>query len=194
MTLLLASSSPYRKRLLERLQIPFDTRSPEIDERARPGEHPMTLAARLAAEKAAAVAAAHPQATVIGCDQVASLDGEPLGKPGTAANAESQLRASSGRSVVFYTGLAVRAAGATPALVHVEPFTVHFRTLTNIEIADYVRREQPLDCAGSFKWESLGIALFTALEGEDPTSLEGLPLIALVRMLGELGLPVLRLR
>ena len=192
MNLLLASSSPYRKRLLARLQIPFETRSPEIDEMPRAHEHPMTLAARLAAEKAAAIAGTHPGATVIGSDQVASLDGVPLGKPGNAANARSQLRASSGRSVVFYTGLAVQPANGAPALVHVEPFTVHFRALTDTQIADYVHREQPLDCAGSFKWESLGIALFTSLQGEDPTSLEGLPLISLVRMLGEVGVPVLR--
>ena len=192
MPLILASSSPYRQRLLSRLGQPFEARSPGVDETAQDGESPDALALRLAAAKAAAIASAQPDAVVIGSDQVASLGGRALGKPGAAARAIEQLQACSGRSVTFYTGLALRVPGETAPRVHLEPFTVYFRKLRDAEIRDYVNREQPLDCAGSFKWEALGIALFDRMEGDDPTSLEGLPLIALTQMLGEAGYPVLR--
>lgn len=189
MDLILASTSPYRQRLLERLQIPFHCRAPETDETPLPGEAPAPLAARLAHAKAAAVAARHPGALVIGSDQVASLEGALLGKPGSHGPAVAQLEACSGRTLHFYTAVCLRGPGID--LTHTEPFTVDFRTLDRAEIESYLQRDTPYDCAGSFKWESLGIALFERLTGNDPTALEGLPLIALCRLLKECGYPVL---
>ncbi len=186
MTLILASSSPYRRRLLQRLQLPFDSVAPDLAETPLPGEDGATLAARLAREKAAAVQALHPDAVVIGSDQVPCLDADLLDKPGNADRAHHQLSLCSGRQVVFHTGLCVMAPGQAP-LCEVVPFSVHFRALDDSEIEQYLLRDEPYDCAGSFKWESLGIALFERLEGSDPTALEGLPLIALCSMLRKRG-------
>ncbi|WP_336366849.1 Maf family protein [Marinobacter sp. C2H3] len=183
--LVLASSSPYRKALLERLGLPFDCASPDIDETPLPGERPDILATRLACTKAAALADRYPDAWIIGSDQVAALpDGTLLGKPGSHERARAQLAASQGGQVTFHTGLCLLEARPDGRrLTHCEPFTAHFRTLTDQEIDRYLRREQPYDCAGSFKMEGLGIALFERLEGRDPNSLIGLPVIALIDML-----------
>lgn len=190
--LILASTSRYRKGLLERLGLAFDSADPGIDERALPGEAPAGTAARLAALKARAVAARFPQALVIGADQVASCDGAILDKPGTHANALRQLGAMSGRSARFDTALALLDARSGAEQLRVVPCLVHFRRLGAAEIEDYLRREQPYDCAGSAKAEGLGIALIARIEGEDPTALIGLPLIALTAMLAQAGMPVLR--
>ena len=191
MDLILASTSPYRKRLLERLQIPFDCRAPDTDETPRPGEAPDALAHRLALAKAGSVATSDPTALVIGSDQVASIDGSCIGKPDDHAAAKAQLKASSGNRVDFYTGIAVvcRETGHSDSLV--VPFSVQFRELSDIEIENYLLKEQPYDCAGSFKCEGLGIALFERMIGDDPTALEGLPLIALSRLLSKAGMPVI---
>ncbi len=192
--LLLASSSPYRRELLQRLGLPFTCASPDIDESAQPGECAEGLAIRLAAEKAQALAPTHPGHWIIGSDQVACLpDGTILNKPGNHEAAIRQLTRSSGQQVSFLTGLALINADTGVALTHCEPFQVHFRTLEGAEIERYLEREQPYDCAGSFKMEGLGIALFNSLEGRDPNSLVGLPLIALIDMLRAWGLnPLLR--
>jgi len=186
MKLILASGSPYRKALLERLQLPFECRAPNVDEIPLPGEAAADLSQRLASLKARAVAATCPDALVIGSDQVACLDGETLGKPGDHRSAFEQLRKSSGRCVEFHTGLCIIAPDGRNRCTNV-PFRVYFRELEDTEIEAYLTLEQPYDCAGSFKWEGLGISLFARLEGDDPTSLEGLPLIALCGMLRELG-------
>lgn len=186
--LILGSTSRYRRELLERLRIPFEVRSPDIDESPLPGEAPAALASRLALAKAHAVAARHPGAVVIGSDQVADLDGQPVGKPGSHERAVEQLRAMSGRSVVFQTAVAVvrRDSGfAGSALV---PVTVRFRSLGEAEIERYLRIEQPYDCAGSAKSETLGIALLEAIESNDPTALVGLPLIKTCELLRAAGL------
>jgi len=186
--LVLASTSSYRQALLQRLGLPFTCQPPRVDETPRDEEAPEALATRLALAKARAVAASHPDALVIGSDQVAAVGSRLLGKPGGFEAARKQLRACSGRSVHFHTGLALVCAGRELQLQHVEPFCVHFRTLRDTEIDNYLTREQPFDCAGSFKAEGLGISLFRALEGADPTALEGLPLIALCRLLRAAGL------
>jgi septum formation protein len=186
MPLLLASTSIYRRELLARLGLPFDTARPETDETPLPGEAPAALAARLAVAKAAAVAALHPQAWVIGSDQVAEFDGRPIGKPGDRAGALAQLAAMSGREVRFLTGLCVLRHGQAP-LTALDTTVVRFRELSAEEIARYVDAEQPYDCAGSFKSEGLGISLFKAIESRDPTALIGLPLIATARLLREAG-------
>ena len=186
--LILGSTSRYRRELLERLRIPFEVRSPDIDESPLPGEAPAALASRLALAKAQAVAARHPGAVVIGSDQVADLDGQSVGKPGSHERAVEQLRAMSGRSVVFQTAVAVvrRDSGfAGSALV---PVTVRFRSLGEAEIERYLRIEQPYDCAGSAKSETLGIALLEAIESNDPTALVGLPLIKTCELLRAAGL------
>ncbi|MGD8832022.1 MAG: Maf family protein [Pseudomonadales bacterium] len=191
MQLILASTSPYRAALLERLGIPFDTVRPEVDETPAPGEAPADLVLRLARLKARAGGRTLTDALVIGSDQVAELDGVVLGKPGTAERARSQLSRLSGREVTFLTGLCLldtRDGGEQAAVVQTP---VHFRHLSAVEIADYVARENPLDCAGAFKSEGLGIALFESLGGPDPNALIGLPLIELCRMLARAGLPVL---
>lgn len=185
--LVLASTSPYRRELLGRLGLPFASARPATDETPLASEAPEALVRRLAEAKARSVAADHPAALVIGSDQVAVLDGQVLGKPGTPAAAQQQLQRASGRSVLFLTGLCLLNAGCDRAWVVVEPFTVHFRALTAAQIARYLAAEQPYDCAGSFKSEGLGIALFERLEGDDPNSLIGLPLIRLVALLGEAG-------
>jgi len=186
--LVLASSSVYRRELLQRLQLPFTSCSPNIDERPLADETPQTLVQRLAVAKARALRAQFLQHLIIGSDQVAVLDGQILGKPGTAAAAIAQLTAVSGRSVTFYTGLCLLDSASGTIQVDCVPFTVHFRTLSPEQISRYIEREQPLDCAGSFKSEGLGISLFRATEGEDATSLIGLPLIRLCDMLSQAGI------
>ncbi len=191
MDIILASTSAYRRALLSRLDLPFQCMPPDVDEGALPGETPRALAARLALAKAAVIADAHPGALVIGSDQVAAIDDHVMGKPGTFERARAQLRRCSGRAVQFYTGVALLSRVRGVERCHVEPFTVRFRTLTDAQIANYLLREQPFDCAGSFKAEGLGIALFEQMQGNDPTSLEGLPLIALNALLAEAGVDVL---
>ncbi len=186
MRLILASGSPYRHTLLDRLRLPFTAVAPAVDETPSPGESPQALAERLALAKARAVAKQHAGAIVIGSDQVASLHGTALGKPGGFERAREQLLASRGQCLTFYTALCVVGPDGE-CLRHLEPFKVHFRALDAVEIDRYLGLEQPWDCAGSFKWEGLGISLFERLEGDDPTALEGLPLIALCRILGKLG-------
>ncbi len=183
----LASTSIYRKALLEKLTMNFETAKPHVDETALPGETAWQLVERLAIAKAFAVAANLTEGLVIGSDQVALFDDEILGKPHTTDNAYIQLKRFSGHKVTFLTGLAVFNA-QTGAVVHcVEPFFVHFRQLTDQDILQYIAREQPLDCAGSFKSEGLGITLFEKLEGDDPNSLIGLPLIRLHQLLKQQG-------
>lgn len=184
--LVLASTSRYRRELLARLGLPFATARPDVDEAPQAGEAPDALALRLAAAKAAAVAALHPEARVIGSDQVADFDGRPLGKPGGRAAAIRQLQAMSGRSVAFRTAVAVAADGRIATAL--DTTTVRFRRLDAGEIERYVDLEQPFDCAGSFKSEGLGITLFEAIETRDPSALVGLPLIATARLLREAGL------
>lgn len=186
--LVLASSSPYRRELLQRLQLPFTCCNPNIDERPLANETPEVLVQRLAVAKARALRAQFLQHLIIGSDQVAVLDGQILGKPSTAAAAIAQLTAASGRSVTFYTGLCLLDSASGTIQVDCVPFTVHFRTLSPAQISRYIEREQPLDCAGSFKSEGLGISLFRATEGEDATSLIGLPLIRLCDMLSQAGI------
>lgn len=187
--LILASTSIYRRELLARLRLPFDTVRPDTDETALPGEAPMALVQRLAKAKAVAVAALHPQAWVIGSDQVAELDGQPLGKPGGRDAAIAQLAAMSGRAVQFRTGVCLSRAG-TASRTALDTTTVRFRIVVADEIARYVDAEQPYDCAGSFKSEGLGIALFDAIESCDPTALVGLPLIATAELLRGAGFAV----
>lgn len=189
MRLILASTSPYRRELLARLRLPFATVRPETDETPLPDEAPLALAQRLATAKAVAAAARERDAWVIGSDQVAELDGHPLGQPGGRETAIAQLAAMSGRVVQFRTGLCVARADG-PTRVMVDTTTVRFRTLGSGEIARYVDAEQPYDCAGSFKCEGLGISLFDAIETQDPTALIGLPLIATARLLREAGFAV----
>ena len=181
--LVLASSSPYRRALLERLRLPFDCQAPEIDESPQPGESPEQLVCRLAGEKSRALASRYDQHLIIGSDQVAALDGQPLGKPHTFERAREQLRSASGASVTFYTGLCLHNSQSGHTQTACVPFTVHFRPLDDACIERYLRLEQPYDCAGSFKSEGLGISLFRSTSGEDATSLIGLPLIRLVDML-----------
>lgn len=191
MQLILASSSRYRAMLLERLDLPFSTAAPDVDETPMPGESPRDLVARLARLKAEAGAVGAGDALVIGSDQVAELDGRILGKPGTRERAVAQLTALSGREVVFHTGLCLFDTRDGARQLTVVDTPVRFRPLSAHQIADYVAREQPLDCAGAFKSEGLGIALFEQLGGTDPNALIGLPLIALCTMLERAGLPVL---
>jgi septum formation protein len=186
--LILGSTSRYRRELLQRLRLPFEVQAPDVDETPRPGEAPAALALRLALAKARAVAAQHPDAVVIGSDQVADLEGQAVGKPGTHERATSQLRAMRGRAVVFQTAVAVvrRDIGYEQALL--APVQVCFRDLSDAEIEHYLRTEQPYDCAGSAKCETLGIALLDAIESDDPTALVGLPLIRTCRLLREAGI------
>ncbi|SDG05984.1 MAF protein [Onishia taeanensis] len=186
--LVLASSSPWRRQLLERLGLPFTWASPEIDEAPLPAEAPEALVHRLALSKASRLAETFSHHLIIGSDQVAVFEGEILGKPGSEAAARTQLLRFSGQRVRFLTGLALLdTAGARHWLGH-DSYDVVFRHLEEGEIARYIAREQPLDCAGSFRMEGLGITLFERLEGDDPNSLIGLPLIRLCAMLREAGL------
>jgi septum formation protein len=191
--LILASSSAYRRELLSRLGLPFEAISPDIDETPLPGETPEATALRLARDKAAAIAASHPGALVIGSDQVATLDGEQIGKPGDHARALAQLRKMRGRRVTFHTALclwdgrlAPEQAAQLVQLENVQTF-VAFRDLPDHELDAYLRIEQPYDCAGSAKNEGLGIAILERIDSLDPTALTGLPLIALTGMLRRAG-------
>lgn len=188
MKLILASTSPYRRSLLERLRLPFTALAPDIDETPADGETPEALVKRLAEEKARAVADVAGPALIIGSDQVAVLDGEVLGKPGTPALAATQLQRASGRQVAFLTGLCLLNSATGRCQVACETFVVHFRELSPERIRRYLEAEQPYDCAGSFKSEGLGIVLFSRMEGRDPNALVGLPLIRLVSMLEHEGI------
>ncbi|MDZ4076050.1 MAG: Maf family nucleotide pyrophosphatase [Hylemonella sp.] len=189
--LILGSTSAYRRELLQRLRLPFEVISPEVDETPLPGEHPRDLALRLALAKARAVAARQPSAVVIGSDQVADLGGEPLGKPGTHERAVAQLRRMRGRTVIFQTAVAVVCVETGFEQVELAPVRVRFRELTDAEIENYLRAETPYDCAGSAKSEGLGIALLDTIESDDPTALVGLPLIRTARLLRTAGLSLL---
>lgn len=182
-TLVLASTSAYRKELLTRLGLPFTTAAPEVDETPLPDEIPPQLVRRLAELKARAVAARYPGALIIGSDQVAVIDGQILGKPGNHERAVAQLRLASGKRLDFFTGLCLFNAASSSLQVEVVSFGVVFRRLSDQQIENYLRREQPYHCAGSFKSEALGVALCERFDGEDPSALIGLPLIRLVRML-----------
>lgn len=188
MPLLLASTSRYRRELLERLRLPFRVARPDVDETTGPDEAPAALAARLASLKAAAIAAHQPEAWVIGADQVAEVDGQAIGKPGHRDAAIAQLTAMSGRAIRFHTALCLLRDQSRYEASDVT--TVRFRALSAEEIERYVDAEQPFDCAGSFKSEGLGITLFEAIDSQDPTALIGLPLIALSRLLREAGFPL----
>ncbi len=189
--LILGSTSPYRRELLQRLHLPFEVVPPQVDETPNPNESPRDLACRLALAKAQAVAALHPHAVVIGSDQVADLAGEPLGKPGTHARATEQLRRMRGQTVVFQTALAVVCADTGFAQVDLAQVNVKFRDLSDAEIEAYLLAETPYDCAGSAKSEGLGIALLDAIDSDDPTALVGLPLIRTCRMIRAAGVKVL---
>jgi septum formation protein len=189
-TLILASTSPYRRQLLERLGLEFETVAPEVTEGHLDGELAVDRAARLSVAKALAVAERYPDAVVIGSDQVAATGSRVLDKPGNAASNRAQLAALSGTSARFYTGCAVVKPAASVRLTHVDTTTVYFRALTTSEIARYVEREKPFDCAGGFKAEALGATLFESIETTDPTALIGLPLIWLSGALRRAGFPL----
>ncbi len=191
LAVILASSSPYRRMLLDRLALPYRCISPDVDESRLPDEPVEALTRRLAKAKAEAVMPEQP-ALVIGSDQLASLDGRPLGKPGHFERALQQLLSMRGRSVEFLTAVHVLNTRDKRAASHLDITRVRFRHFSTNEAEYYLRQEQPWNCAGSFKSEGLGIALFEAIESEDPTALIGLPLIALSRLLGQLGRPVLQ--
>jgi len=186
--LILASTSPYRRELLGRLRIAFETVAPDVDETARANESPIDAARRLSHAKAARVAAGRPEAIVIGSDQTATFDGRTLvGKPGSHARARAQLAAASGRAMQFHTGLCVVRPSGAPALLDCVTTTVRFRILEADEIERYLHAEQPYDCAGSAKSEGLGISLLESIDGPDPTALIGLPLMRLCAMLRACG-------
>lgn len=188
MKLVLASTSAYRRELLQRFNLPFDVARPDIDETPLPGEAPQATAERLAVEKAHAVAGQFPDALIIGSDQVAYMDDAHFGKPGTVERAIAQLKSMSGRTVIFHTALALLNTRSSHVQVDAVPTKVRFRNLSDDEIVRYVNKERPLDCAGSAKSEGLGITLLDALSGDDPNALVGLPLIALARMLRNEGI------
>jgi septum formation protein len=185
-TLVLASTSPYRRELLQRLGLPFTTAAPDVDESALPGETPAALVQRLAECKARAVGR-HRAGLIIGSDQVASTGSDLLGKPGTHERAVAQLQSLSGKTVTFHTGLCLLDTAKDTLQLDEVPFSVEFRKLTAAQIERYLRREQPYNCAGSFKSEALGITLFARMRGDDPTALIGLPLIRLTDMLAAAG-------
>lgn len=188
--LILASSSPFRRELLARLRIPFETATPDVDETPITGESPDVLVKRLAVAKARAVAARYPRALIVGSDQVAVYGNSIVSKPRDHADAVKQLQAASGRKVMLYTGLALLNSATDRVQSEVVPFGIQFRTLSDVQIDNYLRKEQPYNCAGSVKSEGLGIALLERFEGEDPNALIGLPLIRLVRMLENEGVSV----
>tara|TARA_R110001583_G_scaffold2233_32_gene16557 strand:- start:5976 stop:6563 length:588 start_codon:yes stop_codon:yes gene_type:complete len=190
-TLVLGSTSPFRKSILEKLNLAFECAKPNIDETALPDETPQALVERLAIEKAKAVAKEFPNALIIGSDQVAVCEDEILGKPHNFENGVKQLSKFSNKSITFHTGLCVFDSANHKVTSLVEPFIVHFNKLSQSEIENYLNAEQPYNCAGSFKSEGLGICLFEKLEGDDPNTLIGLPLIKLVALLKQHGLNVL---
>ena len=187
-TLILGSTSRYRKELLSRLQIPFETAAPDVDETPHSNESPKDLARRLALAKARAVALKNPEAIVIGSDQVADLEGAPLGKPGNHTNATLQLQRMRGKTVIFQTALSVVCIATGYQRTDLAEVKVKFRDLSDAEIESYLRAEEPYDCAGSAKSEGLGIALLDSIENDDPTALIGLPLIRTCQMLREAGM------
>ena len=189
--LILGSTSRYRRELLQRLRVPFDVVSPEVDETPLPDETPLALATRLAKAKAKAVAALHPNAVVIGSDQVADLNGEPLGKPGTHERAVLQLQRMRGQTVVFQTAVSVVCQASGFEQTELAQIKVRFRDLSDAEIEAYLRAEEPYDCAGSAKSEGLGIALLDAIDNDDPTALIGLPMIRTARLLRAAGIDLL---
>jgi MAF protein len=186
--LVLASSSPFRRSILARLGLEFITDAPQIDETPSPDEDPESLVIRLAKQKAMAISIGHPDSLIIGSDQVAAINHQVLGKPGNHDRAIKQLSMASGKKVTFYTGLCLLNSKTDNMQVCCEPFHVHFRTLDSETIENYLQRERPYNCAGSFKSEGLGIVLFEKLEGADPNALIGLPLIRLIDMLKEEGI------
>ncbi|AXN29896.1 Maf family protein [Vibrio coralliilyticus] len=188
--LVLASTSPFRKQLLNKLSVPFETASPDCDETPFSNERPEDLVKRLAKEKAESCHTDKPS-LVIGSDQVCVIDGQIIGKPLNRENAIQQLSHQSGKAIQFYTGLALHNTETNITDVKLDTFTVHFRQLTQQQINRYVEKEEPYYCAGSFKSEGLGIALFEKLEGKDPNTLVGLPLIDLIDMLETQGFPIL---
>lgn len=190
-SLVLGSSSPFRKALLEKLGLEFETDSPDIDETPLKNESPEDMVARLAKLKALAIAERHPNSIIISSDQCATLDGAIIGKPGEHEAAVEQLTNASGRAVTFYTSLCVMDTSSEQMEELVEPFHVYFRELSETQIENYLRKEEPYNCAGSFKSEGLGIALFERLEGKDPNTLVGLPLIELITMLRKFGIDVI---
>ena len=190
-SVVLGSTSRYRRELMERLRVPFTVAAPHVDETPLLGEAPKTLALRLALAKAQAVAALHPEAVVIGSDQVADLAGQPLGKPGEHERAVAQLRQMRGQTVIFQTALAVVCLATGFEQVDLAEVRVVFRDLSDDEIEAYLRAEQPYDCAGSAKSEGLGIALLESIDNDDPTALIGLPLIRTARLLRQAGVKLL---
>jgi len=188
--LILASTSPYRARLLGQLGVAFDTAAPEVDETRLSGEGASAMVARLARAKAGAVAAGHPQAAVLGSDQCLDLDGDILGKPGDFATACAQLRAAAGRTAVFRTAVCVLAPDGTEVGCEEVPFAATFRALSDAQIERYVRHDRPLDCAGAIRAEGRALALMTATESRDPSALMGLPLIATSRLLEAAGIAI----
>lgn len=191
MQIVLASSSSYRKSLLQRLHLDFHTHHPDIDETAHPGETATHLAGRLSLEKAKQTAKSHANALIIGSDQVAVLNGQMLGKPGSVERAEQQLQDSSGQTLKFITGLCLYNSADESYQLDTVAFEVDLRELSSEQIKTYVKLDQPLDCAGSFKWESMGISLFKRMRGDDVTALQGLPLIRLVDMLQQAGVKII---
>lgn len=191
MKLILASTSPFRKAILDKLGVDFDTASPETDETELANETPQQLVERLSIAKAKAIADKVNDALVIGSDQVSVINGEIIGKPHTHENAVKQLQNASGKTVTFYTGLCLYNSSTQQYQSEVVPFNVVFRDLTDQQIENYLRKEEPYNCAGSFKSEALGIVLFEKLEGEDPNTLMGLPLIRLIKMLDKEQFPIL---
>ena len=189
--LVLGSTSRYRRELLERLRVPFEVAAPDVDETPHPHETPRDLALRLALAKAHAVAQQHPHAVVIGSDQVADLNGAPLGKPGNHERAVAQLRQMRGQTVIFQTAVAVVCAATGFEQVDLAPVSVRFHDLSDVDIEAYLRAEEPYDCAGSAKSEGLGIALLDAIDNDDPTALVGLPLIRTCRMIRAAGVKLL---
>lgn len=189
-SLILASSSPFRRELLSRLNLSFESISPNIDETRLPDEPAINYVTRLAEEKAGVIAKERPESIVIGSDQCSYLDGEILGKPGNHQNAFKQLQNSRGKEVIFYTGVSVLQLSTQTKLTDCIEFRVGFRELTDQQLDNYLKKEQPYNCAGGFKSEAYGISLFSYLSGDDPTALIGLPLIRLTSMLEEAGLEV----
>jgi len=191
MKLVLASSSPFRKSLLEKLQLDFECDSPDVDETPKTDESIEDMVKRLSESKAQALAKSHPDALIIGSDQSASLHDQVLHKPGNFENAFKQLKAASGQTITFYTGLCLLNTQTHEAETICEPYIVKFRSLSDSEIENYLNRDKPFNCAGSFKSEALGISLFESMQGDDPNTLIGLPLIQLCRMLKNQGMSVI---